>query len=112
MIAPGALIANAGQEFNLSRRLIQSLPPAAYVFSLIDPGAHHVLADCINVPLLLIANQLRPLNQLVEAQWPESHDCEARELLEFKAAQNISEAEEVKKDHDIDHFLAEFKCFS
>jgi len=112
MIAPGALIAKASQKFNVSRGLIQPMPPAGDVFRLIQPGAHYVLADCINVPLLLIANLLRPLHQLVEAQWSESHDCDARELLEFKAAQNISEAKEVKKDHAIDHFPAEFKCFS
>ena len=31
MIAPGALIANASQKFNLSRGLIQPMPPAGDV---------------------------------------------------------------------------------
>jgi hypothetical protein len=39
------------------------------------------------------------VHQFIQAQWPESHDCETCDLLEFKAMQNVSKAKEVKKDH-------------
>ena len=99
MITPGVLIANASQQFNLSRGLIQPIPPVGDVFGLIESGAHHVVKNRLPVPVVLVGHVLRPEHQFIQAQWPESHDCEACDLLEFKATQNVSKAKEVKKDH-------------
>ena len=99
MITPGVLIANASQQFNLSRGLIQPMPPAGDVFGLIKPGAHHVVTNRLPIPVVLVGHVLRPVHQFIQAQWPESHDCETCDLLEFKATQNVSKAKEVKKDH-------------
>ena len=85
MIAPSVLIANAGQQFNLRRGLIQAMPPAGNVFGLIKSSAYHILANCLAIPLVLVVHVLRPMHQSIEAEWPESRDCEARDLLEFKA---------------------------
>ena len=99
MITPSVLIANAGQQFNLSRCLIQTMPPAGDVFSLIKPSAQHIVANRFAVPVVLVGHVLRPMHQFIKAQWPEACDCQARDLLEFKATQNVSEAKKVKKDH-------------
>ena len=63
MIAPSVLIANAGQQFNLSRCLIQAMPPAGDVFGLIKRSAHHVLANCLAIPVVLFGHVLRPMHQ-------------------------------------------------
>ena len=99
MITPGVLIANAGQEFNLSRRLIQAMPPAGDVFALIEPSAHDVLANRVHIPMFLVSNGLSPMHQFIKAEWPEAIDCETCNLLEFKALQNVSKAKKVEKDH-------------
>ena len=99
MIAPSVLIANAGQQFKLSRCLIQAMPPAGDVFGLIKPSSQHVVANCLAIPVVLDGHVLRPMHQSIEAEWPESRDCEARDLLEFKATQKVSEGKKVKKDH-------------
>ena len=104
MIAPSVLIANAGQQFNLSRCLIQAMPPAGDVFGLIKPSAHYGLANCLAISVVLVGHVLRPMHQFIEAEWPESRDCEALDLLEFKATQKVSEVKKVKKDHWGDHF--------
>ena len=112
MITPGVLIANASQQFNLSRGLIQPMPPVGDVFGLIEPGAHHVVTNRLPILVVLVGHVLRPVHQFIQAQWPEPHDCETCDLLEFKATQNVSKAKEVKKDHWADHFCVKFMCLS
>ena len=63
MIAPSVLIANAGQQFNHRRSLIQAMPPAGDVLDLIKPSAHHVLANCLAIPVVLFGHVLRPMHQ-------------------------------------------------
>ena len=99
MITPGVLIANTSQKFNLSRRLIQPMPPAGDVFGLIKPGSHYIVTNRLTIPVVLVGHVLRPAHQFIQAEWSEAHDCEACDLLEFKASQNVSKAKEVKKDH-------------
>ena len=99
MITPSVLIANAGQQFNLSRCLIQAMPPAGDVFGLIKPSSQHVVANCLAIPVVLDGHVLRPMHQFIKAEWPEACYCQARDLLEFIATQNVSEAKKVKKDY-------------
>ena len=51
----------------------------------------------VMVPVLLTGNTLRPIQQPIKLEWPETANAKARLLLKLKRTQRVSESEEMKQ---------------
>ena len=55
------------------------------------------MLESFMVPVLLTGHTLRPVQQPIKLEWPETANAKARLLLKLKRTQRVSESEEMKQ---------------
>ena len=99
MALPIATATETGNHLPLLGTSRKLLLPMVNLLSPVEPTGHHSALQWLHVPVLLTCHAIRPDQQFVESKRTKPSHSQARELLQLKTPQRISQAKEMQKDH-------------